>query len=108
MQYPQDPAALSHLEPVVAHELRVALTSYRTPTAAKARLLAHLAKAESEIKAALGIASQAHLPAVLRRIPAAEVPALTTNASNAERKVSDLGQSATNYNFDAPVNGGEA
>ena len=29
MQYPQDPAALSHLEPVVAHELRVALTSYR-------------------------------------------------------------------------------
>ena len=70
MQYTQEPAVLSHLEPIVAHQLRVTLASYRTPTASRARLLAHLAKAEAEINAALGIAKGSSVPAVLRRIPA--------------------------------------
>ena len=57
-QYPADPA--------IAHPLRVALASYRTPTASRARLLAHLGRIETEINAALAIARP---PALLRRIP---------------------------------------
>jgi hypothetical protein len=55
-QYPTDPAGLEFLEPMVAHTLRRALSSYRTPTAARARLLNYIGKATSEIEQALALA----------------------------------------------------
>ena len=69
--YPTDPAALDLIDPAIAHRLRVALASYRTPTASRARLLAHLGRIEVEINAALDIAKTSAVPAVLRRVPGA-------------------------------------
>lgn len=56
-QYPGDAPGLEFLEPMVAHTLRRALSSYRTPTAARARLLNYIGKAASEIEQALTLAS---------------------------------------------------
>lgn len=51
-QYP----GLELLEPMIAHSLRRALSSFRTPTAARARLLNHIARAAGEIEAAVALA----------------------------------------------------
>ena len=51
-----DPPGMELLEPTIAHTLRCALASYRTPTATRARMLAHLGRASAEIEAALALA----------------------------------------------------
>lgn len=65
-QYPADPPGLELLEPMIAHTLRRALSSYRTPTAARARLLNHLGRVAGEIEAALALAKTGAGP--LRRV----------------------------------------